>query len=264
MTVLANARHILIDLDGVLYRGDSALPHAEEFIAWLRAQGISFRLVTNNATLTRAQYVEKLARLGMTVAEEEIFTSSLATQMYLERAGARGERAFVIGEDGLQEAVVNAGLSLAADDPQWVIAGLDRRLTYDKLATAALAIERGARFVGSNPDTSFPTERGLIPGAGAILQAIQVTTGVEPIVIGKPKPLMLQLAMEHVGGSSSDTIMLGDRLDTDIAAAQAVGIPSILVLTGVSTRDDLAGSPFHPDLVVQDLADLGERWVAAR
>jgi 4-nitrophenyl phosphatase len=140
------------------------------------------------------------------------------------------------------------------------VAGLDRTLTYEKLAAAALAIRAGARFIGTNPDTSLPTEHGLLPGAGAIQAAIQAATGVAPTVIGKPQPLMLELAMHALGGSSVDTAMLGDRLDTDIQGAVAAGLRSILVLTGVSTREELAAGPLRPDLVVESLPELMARW----
>jgi 4-nitrophenyl phosphatase len=253
-------RHLLVDLDGVLYRGPAPLPDAQRFMSWLRARNVSFRLVTNNATLTPVQYVEKLAGMGIEVRAEDIFTSALATALYLDDHGTDGRRAFVIGEDGLLEALRAVDVEPVDIDPQWVVVGLDRRLTYQKLATAALALESGARFVGTNPDTSYPTESGLVPGAGAILAALRVTTGVEPVIIGKPQPLMLELATRQLGGTKRDTAMLGDRLDTDIAGAAAAGMPSILVLTGVSTRSDLSTSPDQPSLVVNTLGELMSVW----
>ncbi len=253
-------RHLLIDLDGVLYRGNTSLAGAAGFISWLRSGGITFRLVTNNSTLTRQQYMEKLARMGIAVATDEIFTSALATALYLQRECQSDRSAYVIGQEGLVDALTEIGMRLVADHPDWVIVGLDRTLTYEKLAIGSLALERGAGFLGTNPDTSFPTERGLEPGAGAILAALVATTGRKPTVIGKPHPLMLELAMEHMGGTSSDTAMLGDRLDTDIAAAAAAQVPSILVLTGVSTRQDVESSQFHPSLIVENLQQLMDTW----
>jgi 4-nitrophenyl phosphatase len=259
---LHRLRYLLIDLDGVLYTGSTPLPHADAFIGWLRTRVIPFRLVTNNATLTPAQYVEKLAAMAIEVTPAEIFTSALATAAFLEAEGARGQAAYAVGEAGLLEALQQSGVRITADRPQWVVAGLDRSLTYEKLATAALAVQAGARFVGTNPDTSLPTERGLVPGAGAIQAAIVAATGVTPTVIGKPQPLMLRLAMESLGGSTENTAVLGDRLDTDIQGAIAAGLPSILVLTGVSTRAEAAASPAQPDLIVDDLAQLMEQWDA--
>jgi 4-nitrophenyl phosphatase len=258
---LKRIRHLLIDLDGVLYRGNTPLAGAADFVAWLRARGITFRLVTNNATLTQVQYVAKLQGLGIPVSENEVFTSALAASLYLqERDDAH--TAYVIGEDGLIDALQRAHIQLVEERPDWVVVGLDRHLTYEKLAIAALAIASGTRFLGTNPDTSFPAERGLLPGAGAIQAAISATTGVSPIVVGKPQSLMFELALKQLGGTLDDSAMLGDRLDTDIAGAHNVGMPSILVLTGVSTRDDIERSPVVPSLVVEDLPALMTLWAS--
>jgi 4-nitrophenyl phosphatase len=199
--------------------------------------------------------------MGITVEEEEVFTSALATALYLQQNGEAGKSAYLIGEEGLHAAMHDVGMRVVDDGPEWVIVGLDRDLTYERLTVAALALEQGARFLATNGDTSLPTERGLVPGAGAILAALTATTGQQPIVIGKPQPLMLQLAMDAVGGSVENTVMLGDRLNTDIGAAQALGIPSILVLTGVSTRADLAHSQIQPTLVVDNLNELMRLWL---
>lgn len=252
--------HFLIDLDGVLYLGNTALPGAEPFIGWLRSHGMPFRLVTNNATLTPEQYVEKLSRLGIEVSREEVFTSALATAAFLTSQCAAEQSAYVVGEEGLETALAHVGIRLTSDRPDWVVVGLDRRLTYDKLATAVRAIQEGARFVGTNPDTSLPSEHGLLPGAGAIQAAITAASGVKPLVIGKPQTHMIHLALEGLKADKTGTVMLGDRLDTDIQAAAAAEIPSILVLTGVSTRDDLADNPVEPDLVVENLEELMRVW----
>jgi 4-nitrophenyl phosphatase len=255
-------RHLLIDLDGVLYVGTTPLPCAHEFIGWLRTRGISFRLVTNNATLTPRGYVAKLGAMGIQVEEDEVFTSALATALYLRKQ--RGiQSAYVIGEQGLIEALNGAQVELDSERPDWVVVGLDRTLTYEKLATGALALQRGARFLGTNPDASLPTEDGLVPGAGAIQAALTAATGLRPTVIGKPEPLMLELAMAQLGGSLGDTAMVGDRLDTDIQAAAALGIPSILVLTGVSSRQDIDTSPVQPTVVIENLASLMQLWAKA-
>jgi 4-nitrophenyl phosphatase len=259
---LASIKHLLIDLDGVLYRGNRVLDGAAELLSWLRAQGVTFRLVTNNATLTPKQYVEKLAKLGIGVGEDEVFTSALATAAYLKTESAESQTAYVIGEQGLLSALDEAGIRVASEAPDWVIVGLDREVTYEKLSTAALAIESGARFVATNPDASLPTEQGLLPGAGAIQAALTATTGVVPLVIGKPQPLLLRLAMKQLGGGTKDTAMLGDRLDTDIQGANGIQMPSILVLTGISKRSDVGQIPGEPDLIVEDLPELMRIWPA--
>lgn len=259
---IKSIRHILVDLDGVLYVGTTALGGAAEFICWLREHRIGFRLVTNNATLTPAGYVGKLGAMGIEVFEDEVFTSALATALYLRKQRSV-QRAYVIGEEGLLEALRGAQVEIDPDRPDWVIVGLDRSLTYAKLATAALALQRGARFLGTNPDRSLPVEGGLVPGAGAIQAALTAATGVQPLVIGKPEPLMLELAMSQLGGTLENTVMLGDRLDTDIQGAVALGIPSIMVLTGVSSREDIGQSPAKPSLVVDDLPALTHIWAEA-
>lgn len=200
--------------------------------------------------------------MGIEVEQDEVFTSALATALYLRKQ--RGvQSAFVIGEEGLFEALHGAQVELDTERPDWVIVGLDRKLTYDKLAIGARALQRGARFLGTNPDLSLPVEDGLLPGAGAIQAALTATTGVRPVVIGKPEPLMLELAMSQIGGTLHNTAMLGDRLDTDIQGAVALGIPSILVLTGVSSRQDLNGSPTQPSIVVENLTALMQLWKEA-
>jgi 4-nitrophenyl phosphatase len=257
---LRRVRHLLIDLDGVLYRGNTALPAAQDFIAFLHQRGISFRLVTNNATRTPEQAVQKLIGMGIQAQPGEIFSSAMATGIYLRDHVDGTETALVVGEAGLRQAVEGSGLRLVDEGGDWVVVGLDREATYEMLARAALALERGARFVGSNPDTSFPTERGLVPGAGALLAALVATTGREPTVIGKPQPLLLELAMKDCGGTLEDTAMLGDRLDTDIAAATRMGMKSILVLTGVSSRADVQKTSTPPDVVVENLQQLMDAW----
>lgn len=264
MTIdLGRIRHLLIDLDGVLYRGNTALPDAQDFIAFLRERKISFRLVTNNATRTPDQAVEKLAAMSIEAQPGEIFSSAMATGIYLREHVDGTRTAQVVGETGLRQAVEQSGLQLVDEGGDWVVVGLDREATYESLARAALALEAGARFVGSNPDTSFPTERGLAPGAGALLAALVATTGRQPTVIGKPQPLLLELAMKDCGGNLVDTAMLGDRLDTDIAAAARIGMKSVLVLTGVSSRSDLEKTSAPPDLVVENLQQLMDRWTEA-
>jgi 4-nitrophenyl phosphatase len=260
MIAFDQIRHLLIDLDGVLYRGTATLPAAQDFVAWLRRRNIAFRLVTNNATLTPAQYVSKLAVMGIEVQTEEVFTSALATALHMRKHDASGQDAYVIGEDGILAALEDIGMRITERDPEWVVVGLDRQLTYQKLAVAALAIQRGAHFIGTNPDTSFPAEHGLVPGAGAIQAALTATTGVQATVIGKPQPLMLQLAIEQMGGSVTDTAMLGDRLDTDIKGAEVLSLQSILVLTGVSTRQELETGAIRPSLVVNNLRELMDTW----
>ncbi len=259
---LTDMRAAIIDMDGVLWAGDLPLPGLREFFDTLRARGLPFVLATNNSSRTAAQYVEKLAGMGVTVSVDEILTSGLATALYLRgQANSQGGRVFVIGEDGARNCLVEQGFTLtdlydvSAD---YVVCGMDRALSWDKLATATLNIRAGARLVGTNPDTSLPTERGITHGNGAILAALQAATGLAPLIIGKPEPIMYQQALLALGADPAHTVAIGDRLDTDILGAVRTGIRSLLVLTGISTRADLVDLDYQPDWVMPGLPEIVE------
>jgi 4-nitrophenyl phosphatase len=224
-------------MDGVLYRGERPLPGAKEFLERLEARGKPYILVTNNSSRTPQEYVAKLRAMGIEVREERILTSALATAEYLSQVLPPGVPIYVIGERGLQQAVSERGFVLAEQGVRAVVAGMDRQL---KLAT--LAIRAGALFIGSNPDISFPAEEGIVPGAGAVLAAIEVASGVKPVVMGKPEPGLFTAALGRIGASPQETAIIGDRLETDILGGQRCGLTTILVLTGISQEEDLAKS----------------------
>jgi len=253
--------NLIVDMDGVLYRGDEVIPGAQEFFAFLRECPIGFILATNNSTRTAQQYVDKLARMGVEVALSEILTSSQATAMYLETLVPPGTRVYVIGEEGLEIAVRERGYIISGDGAELVVVGMDRRLTYEKLKVATLLIRGGARFIGSNPDTTLPTEEGFIPGNGAMLAALEVSTGVAPTVIGKPERTIFELALAKLGSSKEDTAIVGDRLDTDILGGHNAGLTTILVLSGATTRQDADSAPVKPDLVFEDIRNLHQAWL---
>lgn len=247
---------VLIDMDGVLYIGTEVLPGARELFEHLHQRSLKYSLVTNNATLTPAQYVEKLAGMEIQVPETAIFTSSMATSMYLRQIEPNGAPVYVIGESGLREALAGAGFWVDESRPKYVCVGLDRHLTYERLAGATLAIRTGAAFIATNPDTTLPTERGIVPGVGSILAALVAATGVHPRVIGKPGPDMFNMCVDLHGVKKERTLVIGDRLETDIAAGANAGLFTALVLTGISKLDEVAESPYQPDLIVKDLAQL--------
>lgn len=260
MTSITSMRAAIIDMDGVLWAGELPLPGLIEFFETLRARHIRFVLATNNSSRTAEQYVEKLAGLGVAVSRDEVLTSGLATALYLRgQADGHGARVFVIGEDGARSCLVEQGFTLtdlydvSAD---YVVCGMDRALSWDKLATATLNIRAGARLVGTNPDTSLPTERGITHGNGAILAALQAATGVPPLIIGKPEPILYQQALLALGADPEHTVAIGDRLDTDILGAVRAGLRSLLVLTGISTRAELVDLDYQPDWVMNGLPDI--------
>jgi 4-nitrophenyl phosphatase len=263
---LDQARGFVLDMDGVLYRGDEPLPGLGAFVETARRRGVPFVFVTNNSMRTVAQYVAKLAEMGVTVAPDRIITSGSAVAEYLVEHYAPGTRVYVLGMPALEQVVVNAetGFVLDTATPEVVVSGSDFTLTYEKLKIATLAIRRGAAWVATNPDTTLPVEDGLWPGAGAILAALRAATDAEPLVVGKPEPVMMQLALRRMGLPASQAIMVGDRLDTDILGGIRAGMTTALVLTGVETPTTLAKQSIRPDYVFRDLAELVERaWGGA-
>jgi 4-nitrophenyl phosphatase len=256
VTGFAAPRGFLVDLDGVVYHGDRVIPSAPGFFRYLRDRRIPFLMTTNNSTLGPPEYVAKLARMDIEVAESEVLGSADATAAYLKQQAPTGGRAYVIGESGLKEAIEGAGFTLAESDAQFVVVGLDRQLTYQKLTTAVRLVRGGAAFVGPNPDTTLPTDDGIIPGAGSFQAAITAASGVRPLIIGKPEPTMLQIGCQRLGLSPADTAIIGDRLDTDIVGGYRAGLRTILVLTGVSTRAEAEAVEVRPDHIFEDLPAL--------
>jgi 4-nitrophenyl phosphatase len=257
-------RAAVIDMDGVLWEGDRPLPGLVEFFAALRQRQIRFVLATNNASRTPEQYLSKLARMGVSVTADEIFTSSLATALYLQERSPGGARIFAIGEDGLLRALTEAGFTLCdlyQNGANYVVVGMDRGLSWDKLATATLNIRAGAAFIGTNPDLTLPTEHGITHGNGAILAALQAATGIAPTIIGKPEPTMYQQALRRLDSDPALTIAIGDRLETDILGAVRAGLPSVLVLSGVSRRGDLETVTYRPTWVMQDIRNITKELV---
>jgi glycerol 3-phosphatase-2 len=246
----------LFDLDGVLYRGDEPVPGASEALAALRLAGRRPAFVTNNSARTPAAVAERLRRLGIEAAADEVETSALTTAELLHRRDCRS--AFVVGEEGIREALRAVGIKVLESDPpsaDAVVVGWDRGADYAKLRTASILVERGAAFVGTNGDASWPAPDGTRwPGAGALLAVIATTTGARPEIVGKPNAPLYVAALARAGGG--EPLVIGDRLDTDIAGAAALGWDSLLVLTGVTRRDDLEGSPVRPTYVAEDLSIL--------
>ena len=262
MQAFSNIRALIIDMDGVLWHGDKPIAGLTDFFATLRRQQIRFILATNNASLTPEQYVNKLANMGVSVNLEEILTSGIATALYLSQHNIpSATKVFVIGEDGARIPLINKGFTLTELYDQTadiVICGKDEALTWHKLATATLNIRAGAQFIATNADTTLPTERGVTHGNGAILAALQVATGVTPIVIGKPEPIMYQQAMALLGIDADQTVAIGDRLETDILGAVRTGIRSLMVLTGISSEEDLKTSDYQPTWVMPDISAITE------
>jgi 4-nitrophenyl phosphatase len=259
---LASIRALVIDADGVLWHGRNPLPGVPAFFDFLRAREIRFIIATNNSARPGSEIVERLAHFGVTITENQVLTSAEATALFLPRVIPRGGRVFLIGGEGIANELTRAGFTRVEHDADVIVVGIDRALTYEKLKRAALEIRRGAKFVGTNADKTFPTEEGLVPGAGSLIAALETATDVAPIIIGKPERAMFDIAIEKLNAPRESIAMLGDRLDTDIAGAQRAGLHSILVLTGVATRESLEHSDIQPDVVAENLDALREMWNA--
>jgi 4-nitrophenyl phosphatase len=265
MPSLSEMRAAVIDMDGVLWAGNQPMPGLVAFFDAMRRRLIRFVLATNNASQTPEQYIAKLARMGVTVTPDEIFTSALATALLLRERSPQGTQVFAIGEDGLVRALTDCGFTLGGlyqNGADYVVVGMDRGLSWDKLATATINIRAGATFVGTNPDLTLPTEHGITHGNGAILAALQAATGVRPLVVGKPEPTMYQQAMRRLGSDPALTVGIGDRLETDILGAVRAGLPSVLVLSGVSRREDLEKVDYRPTWVLEDIREITKELMA--
>lgn len=255
---LRTLKGLIIDMDGVLWHGDTPLPGLHEFFDILNRRGIKFVLATNNNTQTPQGFVQKARQLGVHVLPEQVVTAAVATVDYLCSKYPAGSRMYVVGEAALKGLISAAGFTLADTDVSAVVATMDRQLTYDMLKRATLLIRAGADFIAPNPDTSYPTQEGIVPGGGAIVAAIAVASEREPLVIGKPESWMFRISMERMQLGADETASLGDRLTTDIAGAQRLGLRTILVLSGVSTAADLASSTIQPTWVFPGIAELAQ------
>lgn len=250
----------IVDLDGTLYRGKEALPFARGFLEAVKTSGAPFLLMTNNATRTPEEVAAHLNGIGIPAAPRDVFTAAQAAAAYLaEQGGGRGRRVFCIGERGLIAALEQAGHTLCEEGADYVVQGLDRSFDYGKLTKAMSLIRGGAVFVQTNPDKRLPVEGGFIPGAGSIGAAVAVAAGVEPVIVGKPSPIIMKYALERIGLPPSRVWMVGDNVQTDIAAGQAAGCRTALVLTGVSSKAE--GEAAQVELIADDLrtfaADTG-------
>lgn len=249
-------RALLLDMDGVLWRDMEPIGDLRAILAKIAAKGLQAAFVTNNATRTVEQYQEKFHSFGAEVKAEQIHTSSKAAARYLRQQYPKGGNIYVIGERGLREAVEEQGFTIAEKDCVAVVVGLDRELTYEKLRRATLLINGGAAFIGTNPDRTLPSPDGEVPGAGTILAALEAATGASPTVIGKPGTALLESAMAQLGVTPEETLMIGDRIDTDVAAGQKAGCRSALVLTGITSEQ--AARVWKPalDYIEKDLETL--------
>lgn len=256
----SNIKALIIDMDGVIWKGDAPIGDLPSTFRKIRERGLRFVFATNNGTKSPEEYQEKLRTLGVEIEPSQVVTSALGIAFMLDREYPKGTKIFMIGENGICAALEEKGFEILsverAQEAQIFVMGIDRGINFQKVAEATLLVRNGIPFYATNTDRTFPTPRGEIPGAGAWLSIITTATGVDPIVAGKPYPFLMELALEKLGTKKEETLVVGDRLETDIAAGQGVGCPCALVLSGVSTREEADQWAPKIDMVADDLASL--------
>jgi len=253
---LDNIKALVLDMDGVLWRENEAIGDLPATFSKFEKERLQVLMATNNATKTPDQYVQKLASMGVQVSRDQIITSSMGVAYLLKKRFPERGSIYVVGEIGLTTALEEAGFTISEEHPVAVVAGMDRQISYTKLKRATLLIRSGVPFYGTNPDRTYPTPEGIIPGAGAILSALVTATDVEPIIAGKPNPTLYEFALEKLGTKPEETLAVGDRIETDILGGQRAGLRTALVLSGIATFEEgLAWNP-RIDLIVPQLGDL--------
>lgn len=255
MTRTREIRSYLMDMDGVLVSEENAIPGADAFIARLRDREIPFLVLTNNSIYTPRDLSARLRQHGIDIAEENIWTSALATARFLDDQRPGGT-AFVVGEAGLITALHQAGYTMTDNDPDYVVLGEQRSLSFERITMATRLIRNGARFIATNPDATGPSVRGPIPATGSVAALMTHATGVAPYFVGKPNPLMMRSALNAIGAHSESTAMIGDRMDTDIISGMEAGLETILVLTGLTTRELAEREPYRASRVIDSIAEL--------
>ena len=256
--VLKRMRGIILDIDGTLFRGEDPLVDLKDLFGLFEARQWEFVVATNN-TKSAAEYQRRFRKQGIEVAAEHILTCAEATAEYIRKNHPKRHLVYVIGKEALKDEIRARGFEVLVGrekQADLVVVGGDFDLTYEKLKNAILHIQDGARLIGTNPDLLIPTEEGLLPEAGTTLAAIEAATGMHPIIIGKPEPILFQMAVEKMGLSPDQVLMIGDRLDTDIKGARQAGIYSVLVETGVDSRRSVEQKGIHPDFVVEDMTQF--------
>ncbi len=245
----------ICDMDGVIYHGNKLLPEVKEFIQWLQKEEKSFLFLTNSSERSPRELRDKLARMGISVGSEHFYTSALATAMFLANQQPKGS-AFVIGEPGLLNALYEVGYTMNNVDPDYVVMGEARSYSYEKIEQAVNLVMKGAKLIGTNPDTNGPIENGIAPATKALIAPIEIATGRTAYFIGKPNPLMMRNALKKLGCHREDTVIIGDRMDTDIVAGIESEIDTCLVLSGITSLKGISQFPYRPHYVLNGVSDI--------
>ena len=255
---LRNKQGYISDMDGVIYHGNCILPGVKEFVAWLYKEDKPFLFLTNSSERSPLELRQKLSRMGLDVDESHFYTSALATAKFLAEQ-APGCSAYVIGAPGLVNALYDAGITMNDVNPDYVVVGETDSYNYNMIIKAVQLINKGARLVGTNPDMTGPSEMGIIPACQALVAPISLATGKTPYFVGKPNPLMMRTGLKMLNVHSADAVMIGDRMDTDIVAGMESGLMTALVLSGVSTLDNINVFSYRPSIILNGVGDIARK-----
>ena len=255
MQNIRDKKAFICDMDGVIYHGNRLLPGVPEFVNWLKREKKRYLFLTNSSERAPRELKEKLARLGLEVEKEHFYTSALATAAFIANQSPDCS-AYVIGETGLINALYDAGITMNDVNPDYVIVGESRNYTYENILRAVKFVQAGAKLIGTNPDQTGPTEQGIVPATGALISPIEKATGQQAYFVGKPNPLMMRTALRKLGCQREETVIIGDRMDTDIIAGVESEIATVLVLSGITTREQLNAFAYRPDLILDGVGDI--------
>lgn len=252
---MESSKNYLLDMDGVLVTGTNLIPGADKFIERLKERGAKYLVLTNNPRYTPGDLAHRLNWIGLDIPPAQIFTSALATARFLA-AQRPHSTAFVIGESGLTDAIHDVGYIITDHDPEYVLLGETNSIDFEQITTAIRLVTQGAHFIATNPDPAGPGEGGMVPACGAMAALIESASGVSPFFVGKPNPLMMRLALNFLGAHSEQTVMVGDRMDTDIVAGIESGMETVLVLTGVTREQDVRRFPYQPTRIAKSVGEI--------
>jgi len=255
MQELQSRKTFICDMDGVIYHGNRLLPGVKKFVDWLHAAGKNFVFLTNSSAKTPRELREKMLRLGLDIAEEHFYTSALATATFLAQQ-CPGGSAYVIGDAGITNALYTEGFSMNDSDPDYVVVSESSTYNFDKLTHAVNLVRNGAKLIGTNPDVTGPAETGIVPATGALIAPIELATGAKAYFIGKPNPLIMRNAMKRLGAQREDCVIIGDRMDTDILAGIEAEMATVLVLSGVTSREDIERFAYRPQYILNGVGDI--------
>ncbi len=257
MNIIRQKLGFICDMDGVIYHGNTLLPGVKEFVNWLYANKKEFLFLTNNSGKTPLELKQKLAGMGLDIDERHFYTSALATASFIA-SQSPGTSAYVIGEPGLYNALYSKGITINDKNPEYVIVGEVSNYNYETICRAVALVNRGAKLIGTNSDMTGPIDGGIVPACRALISPIELATGKQAYFVGKPNPLMMRKGLDILGVHSRDAVMIGDRMDTDMIAGIESGLDTVLVLSGVTSRDDIGMFPYRPRVIANGVGDIAE------